>query len=166
MKRRLIGWKQIWKLAVVVVCVGVQSRAQFSDPAAAPISSAFSIPQAYVMQPDALQKMLQAGATKPVVLQVGSRVMFDEAHIRGAQYAGPGSQADGLKLLEAKVSVLPKTAPIVIYCGCCPWNRCPNLGPAFHRLRELGFKNVKVLYLANNFGSDWVQKGYSVAMGG
>jgi hypothetical protein len=26
----------------------------------------------------------------------------------------------------------------------------------------MGFTNVKVLYLANNFGADWVDKGYPV----
>ena len=29
----------------------------------------------------------------------------------------------------------------------------------------MGFTNVKVLYLANNFGADWVDKGYPVAKG-
>jgi hypothetical protein len=27
----------------------------------------------------------------------------------------------------------------------------------------MGFSRVKVLYLANNFGADWVDKGYPVA---
>lgn len=118
------------------------------------------------MQPEALNKMLQGGGAKPLVLQVGSHVMFSQAHIRGAQYAGPGSQPAGLQVLERKVAGLRKNAFVVIYCGCCPWNRCPNVGPAFHRLVELGFINVKVLYLANNFGDDWVNKGYSVETGG
>jgi hypothetical protein len=29
----------------------------------------------------------------------------------------------------------------------------------------MGFTNVKVLYIANNFGADWVEKGYPVAKG-
>jgi len=32
-------------------------------------------------------------------------------------------------------------------------------------LRALGFTNVKSLYIANNFGADWVEKGYPVAKG-
>lgn len=158
------------RFGVVVLAIAVLSpaagRAQFSDPAAAPASSAFSIPQDHVMQPEALNKMLQGGGAKPLVLQVGSHVMFSQAHIRGAQYAGPGVQPAGLQVLESKVAGLRKNAFVVIYCGCCPWNRCPNVGPAFHRLVELGFINVKVLYLANNFGDDWVNKGYSVETGG
>jgi hypothetical protein len=70
-----------------------------------------------------------------------------------------------LQLLESKVASTPKNALIVIYCGCCPWNRCPNVGPAYARLHDLGFTNVKVLYMANNFGDDWVAKGYRVEQG-
>jgi hypothetical protein len=29
----------------------------------------------------------------------------------------------------------------------------------------MGFTNVKVLYIADNFGADWVNKGYPVAKG-
>jgi hypothetical protein len=29
----------------------------------------------------------------------------------------------------------------------------------------MGFANVKVLYLANNFGADWADKGYPVEQG-
>jgi hypothetical protein len=40
------------------------------------------------------------------------------------------------------------------------------VGPAYKRLHDLGFTNVKVLYLANNFGDDWLYKGYRVEQGG
>ena len=33
------------------------------------------------------------------------------------------------------------------------------------RLRRLGFSNVKVLYIANNIGMDWVDKGYPIVKG-
>jgi len=29
----------------------------------------------------------------------------------------------------------------------------------------MGFTNVKVLYIADNFGADWVDKGYPTAKG-
>ena len=68
-------------------------------------------------------------------------------------------------MLASKVASINKQMLIVLYCGCCPWNRCPNVGPAYKQLRDLGFTNVKVLYLANNFGDDWVAKGYRVEHG-
>lgn len=132
----------------------------------APASSALSIPQARLIQPEELVRILKSGAKDmPFMLQVGSRVMFSQAHIPGSEYAGPGSTSAGIQSLENTVSALPKDRRIILYCGCCPWNRCPNVGPAYKRLHELGFTNVKVLYMANNFGDDWVNKGYPAVKG-
>ena len=137
-----------------------------SAQAPAASSSALSIPESKLIQPEDLVRILKSTAKeKPVMLQVGSRVMFGQAHIPGSEYAGPGSQASGIQSLEDKVSALPKNRHIVLYCGCCPWNKCPNVGPAYKRLRELGFTNVQVLYIANNFGDDWVNKGYPAVKG-
>jgi hypothetical protein len=120
------------------------------------------IPSASLIQPADLVKLLaKKNPDKvPVVLQVGSHLFFVQAHIKGSQYAGPASQAPGLEALEMVVASLPKDKFIVIYCGCCPWMRCPNVGPAFKRLRDLGYTHVKVLYIANDFGEDWVSRGY------
>jgi rhodanese-related sulfurtransferase len=118
------------------------------------------------MQPAELAKMLHVHDTyPPLLLQVGSHVFYAEAHIPGSVYAGAGSQPTGLKMLENMVSSSPKDKLIILYCGCCPWNRCPNVGPAYNKLHDLGFTNVKVLYIANNFGSDWVAKGYPIEKG-
>ncbi len=131
--------------------------------AAPPASSAFSIPTAQLIQPDELNRLLHArGTEKPLILQVGSRMMFAQAHIPGSEYAGPGSQAEGVQLLRGRVASLPKGTFIVLYCGCCPWNRCPNVGPAYNLLHGMGLTRVKVLYLADNFGDDWANKGYPV----
>jgi thiosulfate/3-mercaptopyruvate sulfurtransferase len=148
-------------VALGLLCGSLQSRAQ-SVPTTGQ-GSALSIPQAQLIQPDALNHMLQTkGADRPLVLQVGSHLLFEEAHIPGSVYAGPGSQPTGLQQLQSYVAALPKTKAIVLYCGCCPWNRCPNIGPAFKQLRDMGFTNVKALYLAENLGTDWVAKGYPV----
>ncbi len=131
-----------------------------------PQSSALSIPEVQRMLPEDLNRLLHTReAEKPLVLQVGSRVMYDQAHIPGAEYAGPGSSQEGLKLLHDRVARLQRSSLIVIYCGCCPWTRCPNIGPAYHELRRMGFANVKALYLADNFGADWANRGYPVASG-
>jgi 3-mercaptopyruvate sulfurtransferase SseA len=128
--------------------------------------SASTVPEAQLIQPDALRRLLKPSAKDvPLIVQVGSRVFFRESHIPGAQYAGPASQPSGIASLESLVSGLQKEKFIVLYCGCCPWTRCPNIGPAYRRLHELGFQNVKVLYLPNNFGDDWVKKGYPAVPG-
>ena len=150
---------------LALLCAVWHCHAQDAAPTAGP-GSAFSIPKAQLIQPDALNHLLQAkGVDQPLVLQVGSHLLFSEAHIAGSEYAGPGSQPAGLQALQTRVASLPKAKLIVLYCGCCPWNRCPNLGPAFHQLQEMGFVNVKVLYLADNFGTNWVDKGYPVERG-
>jgi thiosulfate/3-mercaptopyruvate sulfurtransferase len=152
-------------LAFLTILSPAICAAQFSG-AAISASSALSIPQAQLIQPAELSEILDSsGSAKPTVFQVGSRVMFAQAHIPGAQYAGPGSQPAGLESLAAKAAALPKNTSIVLYCGCCPWNRCPNVASAFNQLRQLGFVNVKVLYIANNFGDDWVNKGYRIEKG-
>jgi thiosulfate/3-mercaptopyruvate sulfurtransferase len=134
--------------------------------AAAAAFQASSIPPSQLIQPAALAKQLQAAETsKPLVLQVGSRVLYQQAHIPGSEYVGPASTDDGLQKLRQRVASVPHDRPIVIYCGCCPWAHCPNLEPAADALRVAGFKDVKALYIANNFGTDWVDKGYPVAKG-
>jgi len=137
-----------------------QIRAQFTP---ALTGSASSIPAAQLLKPEALVQLLQmTSKDKPLILQVGSHMLFAQAHIPGSEYAGPGSQPAGIEQLQNRVKALSRKKLIVLYCGCCPWNRCPNLGPAFAKLRDMGFTNVKALYLADNFGADWADKGYPV----
>jgi thiosulfate/3-mercaptopyruvate sulfurtransferase len=147
----------------VVVCAHASAQTPFGTPNE---SSAFSVPEKQLIQPAELNSILTAkSGEKPLMFQVGSRVLFEQAHIAGSEYTGPGSQQVGLDQLKKRVASLSKDKAIVLYCGCCPWNRCPNVGPAFKLLQSLGFTQVRVLYFANNFGSDWAEKGYPVARG-
>jgi thiosulfate/3-mercaptopyruvate sulfurtransferase len=101
-------------------------------------------------------------ASKPAVFQVGPNVLYRSKHIPGAVFAGPGRDANGLDLLKAAVEKLPRDREIVIYCGCCPWDRCPNVKPAADLLRQMGFTKAKVLHLTENFATNWIDKGYPV----
>ena len=93
-------------------------------------------------------------------------VLYQQAHIPNSQYAGPGNKDDGLLNLKSHVDALPRDKLVVIYCGCCPWEKCPNIAAAYKQMMAMGFTKVKVLYLASNFGADWVDKGYPVTRGG
>lgn len=160
-----IGSKIISFLMFMGLAAGQWVHAQFSNPGSG-FLSATTVPHENLMQPLELVKLLKSNSTqRPVVFQVGSFVMFQQAHIPNTGFAGPGSQTNGIVLLKKLSAPLKKDQLIVIYCGCCPWVRCPNIGPAYKQLRELGFTNVKALYLANNFGDDWVSKGYPVEKG-
>ena len=129
------------------------------------LGQASSIPSSQLIQPEELLKIVQSSGEKPLILQVGSHVLYSQAHITGSEYAGAASTEAGLESLRKRVEALPKNKFIVLYCGCCPWPHCPNVKPAMDTLHSLGFTNVKVLYIANNFGADWVDKHYPVASG-
>ena len=111
--------------------------------------------------PEELAKQVNAGKA-PLILNIGPRRLFDQAHIKGAEFIGPTSTPDGIAKLDARVKALPKNTAIVLYCGCCPWEHCPNATPGLAELVKMGFTKVKVLYIANNIGADWVDKGYPV----
>jgi thiosulfate/3-mercaptopyruvate sulfurtransferase len=49
---------------------------------------------------------------------------------------------------------------VVIYCGCCPFSRCPNVRPAFELLKEMKFTMPRLLNLPHSLNDDWVSKGY------
>lgn len=123
-----------------------------------------SIPSANRMEPAELAALMRSGHA-PVILQVGFGKLYAEAHIQGAVHAGPMVSADGRALLAKTVAGMDRHALLVIYCGCCPWEKCPNIRAAFAALHKMGFTNVKALYLADNFGADWVQPGYPTVKG-
>jgi hypothetical protein len=101
-------------------------------------------------------------SSKPVIFQVGPNVLYRSKHIPSAVYAGPGSKPEGLALLKSAVANLPRDREIVIYCGCCPWDRCPNVAPAMDMLQQMGFTRVKALHLPDNFKINWIDKNYPI----
>jgi thiosulfate/3-mercaptopyruvate sulfurtransferase len=130
------------------------------------VGQATSIPEARQISVEELVKSLQTPEKdRPLIIQVGSHVLYSQAHIPGSEYIGPASSDAGIQQLQKRVESLPRTKLIVLYCGCCPWNHCPNVKPAYEALQAMGFRNFKVLHIANNFGADWVDKGYPSAKG-
>jgi thiosulfate/3-mercaptopyruvate sulfurtransferase len=151
--------------SLLLLCAPYGMSVQAQQAAASPpAQTSAPIPPQAMLQPAELVQMLGTSA-KPLVLQTGSHVLYAEAHIPGSEYTGPVGTDAGKEALHARVNGLNKDTLIVIYCGCCPWSRCPNIKPAYQQLRSLGFTNVKALYLAENFGTDWVDKGYPVVKG-
>ncbi len=152
--------------AVPLFLAGALALLGAAVPFGAQARSAASIPSAALIAPARLAARLGDGsAHQPLVLQVGFRKLFDQAHIPGAEFAGPAGEDDGLALLRARVAPLPRESPIVIYCGCCPWSHCPNIAAAYQALRALGFTQLRVLHIAHDFGDDWVKAGFPVIQG-
>ena len=118
--------------------------------------------QTSVIQPKELDARLREKGEKPAILYVGFAAGFRAGHIPSAVLAGPAESVEGLKTLKTAAMGLPRGREIVVFCGCCPWESCPNIRPALTALREMGFTRVKALVLQNNFAADWVAPGYPV----
>jgi len=121
---------------------------------------------AQLINPEDLVNILQSTkGEKPLILNVGPHLLYMQAHIPGSEYIGAGSDSQGIESLRRRVKPLSRKTFIVLYCGCCPWSHCPNVRPAYNELHKEGFTNVKVLYIADNFGADWVYKSYPTIKG-
>ena len=127
------------RLAILTHLIAVLLLAPLSASAAP--GDALTIPAAVQIQPAELAAMLKAGDTPPI-LQVGFSVMYQQAHIPNSHFAGPGNKDDGLLNLKNQVEALPRASLVVIYCGCCPWEKCPNIAAAYKQLVEMGFTRV------------------------
>ena len=119
-----------------------------------------------MVQPAQLAAELQqAGSARPTIVYVGFKTLYAGAHIPGAVHYGPGSTEQGISELKKYAATLGKNSDVVLYCGCCPLEKCPNLRPAFRALKEMGISRLRVLILPNSFAVDWVKKGYPVHRG-
>jgi len=118
-----------------------------------------------VIQPGSLAARLTGAAPKPSILYVGFPVLYRSTHIAGAQLAGPASKPEGVEQLKQIAAKLPRDQEVVIYCGCCPWDHCPNIRPAYSLLHEMGFTHLRVVSIPTNMTTDWIGKGYPVEHG-
>jgi thiosulfate/3-mercaptopyruvate sulfurtransferase len=116
-------------------------------------------PKSVVIEPAALAQTLQQ-SKPPMVISVAFPVLYHAKHIVHAIEAGPGSKPEGIEALKKAVAGLSKDADIVVYCGCCPMVKCPNIRPAYRTLKELGFTHIRVLDIATNMHDDWYEKNY------
>jgi rhodanese-related sulfurtransferase len=114
-----------------------------------------------LIQPPELAAELDSKTGHSTILYTGPNVLYRSKHIPGSIFGGTGSNAAGLATLREEAGKLPRNGEIVIYCGCCPWDRCPNIKPALDLLKEMGFTRVKALYLEAGFKPDWIDKGYA-----
>lgn len=112
--------------------------------------------ESQLMEPSDLAKVLnQPKEEQPVIFCIGP-----QAVIKNSIDIGPARDQANLQKLREQLNELPKDTNIIIYCGCCPFSRCPNVRPAFKLMNEMGFINQKLLNLKQNIKVDWIDKGY------
>jgi hypothetical protein len=156
-----------------LLTLGIKTRLVFAAPAA-PIPGApqgkpkapSPIPAADLINTQDLVKILQSPkGERPLLIYVGFRLPYTQAHLPGSEYYGPAANQAVVQQLRKRVEGLARSRFIVIYCGCCPWSHCPNVKPAYEVLHNLGFTRLKVLYIPDNLGTNWVNRGYPVEKG-
>ena len=110
-----------------------------------------------LIEPAELAKLLGSPGKQPVVFSIGFG-----GGIKNSKIMGPARDSANLQKWKDELKKLPKDANLVIYCGCCPFEHCPNVRPAFTLLNDLQFTNAKLLNLSHNLKADWIDKGYPV----
>jgi thiosulfate/3-mercaptopyruvate sulfurtransferase len=108
-----------------------------------------------LMEPAVLAKQLQSGKDLPVLISVGPGAL-----IPGSISIGMIKEEGNLGKLKEQLAALPKEKPVVVYCGCCPFEHCPNVRPAVALLKEMKFTNYFLLNLPHNIKADWIDKNY------
>ncbi len=116
-------------------------------------------PATELLKPETLAKAIQS-PHPPLVISVAFPVLYRNRHILHALDANAASKPEGLETLRKMVATTPKDADLVIYCGCCPMIKCPNIRPAYKTLKEMGFTRVRVLEIPANMHEDWYSKDY------
>lgn len=111
-----------------------------------------------LMKPEVLaQKINQNELDHIKLIHIGFEDM-----IEGSVDAGPASEADNLTRLKDLLKDVSKEDTIVLYCGCCPMDVCPNIRPAFEYVSNLGYKKLQLLKLETSIKADWLDYDYPV----
>src|ERR1700680_35727 len=109
-----------------------------------------------LMEPKDLAVILNSSTVvKPLIISVGPAGL-----IKDAVYIGPVHDKENFDKLKEFLSKEKKDRQIIIYCGCCPFEHCPNIRPAFKLLNDMKFTNQKLLNLSRNLKADWINNGY------
>jgi hypothetical protein len=146
--------KKIFFSLVLIAAVGlpVFLLTAFQKPAGEPWT------EKQLLAPEELAKIISnPQSEKPIIFSVGPGAV-----IRGSLDMGAAHEQANYEKLKRALEKLPKTADIIIYCGCCPFEHCPNIRPAFSLLNEMKFSNPRLLNIEHNIKTDWIDKGYPV----
>jgi len=108
-----------------------------------------------LMQPADLAQALNDNKNIPLIYCVGPGVVIPHSIDIGMT-----DKPENIQKLKDSLNKVSRDANIVIYCGCCPFARCPNVRPAIALLKEMKFTNYHLLNLPHNIKTDWISKGY------
>jgi len=110
-----------------------------------------------LLKPSVLAEYINKGTSIPKIISVGPGALIPQS-----VNIGMTRDQEALGKLRSFLENLPRNTPLVVYCGCCPFEHCPNVRPAIALLQQMNFTNYKLLDLAHNLKTDWIDKGYPV----
>lgn len=110
-----------------------------------------------LVKPADLAKKLNENVDLPVIYNIGPSPIIPHSIDIGML-----NEEKNLAEFKKQISKLSRSASIVVYCGCCPYEHCPNTRPAIAMLQRMDFTNYHLLDLPNNIKTDWIAKGYPV----
>jgi len=93
----------------------------------------------------------------PLIICVGP-----SGPIKGSVETGPSGKSPNLDSLKTLLAKQERGREVIIYCGCCPFQHCPNIRPAFTLLNDMHFTNARLLNLSHNIKVDWLDHKYPV----
>ena len=167
MKPSIVGSQRLLVLFTLAALVTISSSLVFvlSMPGASkPSAEPWDTSQA-VETKDFAKELGEKSSAPLTIVYVGSHTLFVGGHIPGTTFHGSASSEPSLAELKKWADALPRSTNLVIYCGCCPFLRCPNIRPAFTALKGMGFNKLRVLVMPTSFVKDWVEKGYPIQKG-
>ena len=106
-------------------------------------------------EPAELAATLKTNKDLPIMFSVGPGAV-----IPNSIDIGMVKDEKNLAKFQEEISKLPKSTNILIYCGCCPFEHCPDVRPAIALLKSMKFTNYHLLDLPHNIKTDWIAKGY------
>ena len=105
--------------------------------------------------PAELAATLKANKDLPIIFSVGPGAI-----IPNSIDIGMVKDEKNLAKFQQELSKIPTSTNVLIYCGCCPYDHCPDVRPAISLLKSLKFTNYHLLDLPHNIKTDWIAKGY------
>jgi thiosulfate/3-mercaptopyruvate sulfurtransferase len=85
-----------------------------------------------LIEPADLTATINSKKDIPLLFSVGPG-----ATIPYSKDIGVIKEAENLEKFKDQLANVPKKTKIVVYCGCCPFEHCPNVRPAMQVLKDL-----------------------------
>lgn len=137
--------KRILFLAILITMIANTTYAQLNK----------RIDNDLLLDPSELAEKINSKAKNILILSVGPGAL-----IKNSVDLGEGHEPESMEKLRTYLAKQKTSNQIIIYCGCCPLDKCPNIRPALAQVQKLGFTDVKILNLASNIKVDWLDKKY------